>query len=149
MGSGDRPDEAVRMKEAIDGYIAACNTGNAEAIAAFFAPGAVHYFPPSYGGPFRGPQAIGEVFARLVQASASCWSIDQILLDPGGNQAVAEWTVQRTGLTLRGAEWYEFDPATGLITEIRAYLASPPASGASRLELEGFPYADRGYTTGS
>jgi hypothetical protein len=36
-----------------------------------------------------------------------------------------------------------------LITEIRAYLASPPASGASRLELEGFPYADRGYTTGS
>jgi SnoaL-like domain len=149
MGSGDRPDEAVRMKEAIHGYIAACNTGNAEAIAAFFAPGAVHYFPPGYGGPFRGPQAIGEVFARLVQASASCWSIDQILFDPGGNQAVAEWTVRRTGLTLRGAEWYEFDPATGLITEIRAYLASPPAFGASRLELEGFPYADRGYTIDS
>jgi hypothetical protein len=34
------------MEEAIHGYIAACNTGNAEAIAAFFAPGAVHYFPP-------------------------------------------------------------------------------------------------------
>jgi SnoaL-like domain len=149
MGSGDRPEEAGRMEEAIHGYIAACNTGKAEAIAAFFAPGAVHYFPSGYGGPFRGPQAIGEVFARLVQASASSWSIDQILFDPGGNQAVAEWTVRRTGLTLRGAEWYEFDPATGLITEIRAYLASPPASGASRLELEGFPYADRGYTIDS
>jgi hypothetical protein len=49
----------------------------------------------------------------------------------------------------RGAEWYEFDPGTGLITEIRAYLASPPAAGATRLELEGFPYAERGYTTDS
>jgi len=57
--------------------------------------------------------------------------------------------VQRTGLVLRGDEWYEFDPDTGLITEIRAYLASPPAPGASRLELEGFPYAERGYTMDS
>jgi methyltransferase len=146
VGSGDRTDNAVRMEEAIHGYIAACNTGDAEAIAAFFAPGAVHYFPPGYGGPARGGQAIGETFARLVQASASRWSIDQILCDPGSNRAVAEWTVRRTGLLLRGDEWYEFDPATGLITEIRGYLASPPASGASRLELEGFPYADRGYT---
>src|ERR1700688_3435234 len=46
VGSGDRTDNAVRMEEAIHGYIAACNTGDAEAIAAFFAPGAVHYFPP-------------------------------------------------------------------------------------------------------
>jgi hypothetical protein len=42
-----------------------------------------------------------------------------------------------------------FDPDTGLITEIRGYLASPPAPGASRLELEGFPYAERGYTMDS
>jgi hypothetical protein len=49
----------------------------------------------------------------------------------------------------RGAEWYEFDPGTGLITEIRAYLAAPLAAGASRLELEGFPYAERGYTMDS
>lgn len=133
----------------LHGYIAACNAGNAEAIAAFLAPGAVHYYPPGYGGPFRGGQAIGEVSARLAQASASGWSIDQVLYDPGRNQAAAEWTVRRAGLILRGVEWYEFDPATGLITEIRVYLASPPASGASRLELEGFPYADCGYTIDS
>jgi hypothetical protein len=65
------------------------------------------------------------------------------------DRAVAEWTVQRTGLVLRGDEWYKFDPDTGLITEIRGYLASPPAPGASRLELEGFPYAERGYTMDS
>jgi len=137
------------MEDAIHRYIAACNTGDAEAIAACFAPDAVHYFPPGYGGPARGGRAIGETFARLVHASASRWSIDQILCDPGGNRAVAEWTVRRTGLLLRGDEWYEFDPDTGLIIEIRGYLASPPAPGASRLELEGFPYAERGYTIGS
>jgi hypothetical protein len=137
------------MEEAIHGYIAACNTGDADVIAAFFAPGAVHYFPQGYGGPARGGQAIGATFARLVQASASRWSVDQILLDADHDRAVAEWTVQRTGLVLRGDEWYEFDPDTGLITEIRGYLASPPAPGASRLELEGFPYAERGYTVDS
>ncbi len=57
--------------------------------------------------------------------------------------------MHRTGLVLRGDEWYEFDPDTGLITEIRGYLASPSAPGASRLELEGFPYAERGYTMDS
>ena len=31
----------------------------------------------------------------------------------------------------------------------RRYLASPRAPGASRLELDGFPYAERGYTMGS
>ena len=118
-------------------------------MAAFFTPGAVHYVPPGYGGSPRGGRAIGEAIARLVQATASRWSIDQVVCDPGSNRAVIEWTVRRTGALARGAEWYEFDPGTGLITEIRAYLASPPAAGASRLELEGFPYAERGYTMDS
>jgi len=89
------------------------------------------------------------VIARLVQATASRWSIDQVVCDPGSNRAVIEWTVRRTGALARGAEWYEFEPGTGLITEVRAYLASPLAAGASRLELEGFPYAERGYTVDS
>jgi methyltransferase len=149
VGSSDRAEKAGRIEEAIHRYIAACNTGDAEAIAACFVPGAVHYFPPGYGGPACGGQAIGETFATLVRAAASRWSIDQILCDPDSNRAVAEWTVSRKGLVLRGDEWYEFDPDTGLITEIPGYLASPIAPGASRLELEGFPYAERGYTMGS
>ena len=149
LSTNDETDVAQRMEQAIRRYYAACNTGDVEAVAAFFAPGAVHYVPPGYGGSPRGGRAIGEVIARLVQATASRWSIDQVVCDPGGNRAVIEWTVRRTGALARGAEWYEFDPGTGLITEIRAYLASPPAAGASRLELEGFPYAERGYTMGS
>jgi hypothetical protein len=48
-------------------------------------------------------------------------------------------------VVLRGDEWYHFDPDSGLITEIRAYYASPQAAGLDRLELAGYPYAERGY----
>jgi hypothetical protein len=48
-------------------------------------------------------------------------------------------------VVLRGDEWYRFDPDSGLISEIRAYYASPQAAGLDRLELGGFPYAERGY----
>lgn len=149
LSASDETGVALRMEQAIRRYYAACNTGDAEAVAAFFAPDAVHYVPPGYGGSPRGGRAIGEVIARLVQATGSRWSIDQVVCDPGSNRAVIEWTVRRTGAMARGAEWYEFDPGTGLITEIRLYLAAPPAAGASRLELEGFPYAERGYTIDS
>ena len=72
-----------------------------------------------------------------------------MLCDPASNRAVIEWTVRRTGVLARGTEWYEFEPGTGLITEIRLYLAAPPTAGASRMELEEFPYAERGYTMNS
>ena len=149
MSTSNQADVAQRMEHTIQRYFTACNTGAVEAVAALFAPGAVHYAPPGYGGPARGGQAIGELIARLVQATASRWSIDQVVCDPGSNRAVIEWTVRRTGALARGIDWFEFDPGTGLITEVRTYLASPPPAGASRVELEGFPYAERGYTTDS
>jgi len=90
VSGGNRAAKARRMEEAIHGSIAACNTGDADAIAAFFAPGAVHY-SPGYGSPAHGGHAIGALFARLVQASASRWSIDQILCDAGRDWAIAEW----------------------------------------------------------
>lgn len=68
--------------------------------------GAVHYFPPGYGGPAR-------------------------------------------GLVLRGDEWYEFDPDTGLITEISRVPGFTDRARCGRLELDGFPYAERGYAMGS
>jgi len=77
VGTSGETDVARRMEQAIHRYFAACNTGDVEAVAAFFTPG------------------------------------------------------------------------TGLITEIRLYLAAPPTAGASRVELEEFPYAERGYTMNS
>ena len=149
MSTSGETDVAQQMEQAIHRYFAACNTGDVEAVAAFFTPGAVHYVPPGYGGPAQGGRAIGEQIARLVRTTASRWSIDQMLCDPASNRAVIEWTVRRTGVLARGTEWYVFEPGTGLITEIRLYLAAPPTAGASRMELEEFPYAERGYTMNS
>lgn len=136
------------MEQVIRDYFAACNSGDARAVAAFFTPDAVHYFPPDmYDGPFRGGLAIGAKWAWAVQALGSRWSVDQVICDPDTDRAVIEWTHEKTklGIVLRGDEWYRFDASTGLIAEIRAYYASPQAPGTPRLELGGYPYAERGY----
>jgi hypothetical protein len=143
---------AQRMEQTIRDYFTACNAGDAEAVAATCMPDAIHYFPVHMYGdnePVRGGWAIGEKWARSVQALGSRWSIDgPVLCDPGCQQAAVEFTAERKNpeMIIRGSEWYRFDPGTGLIAEIRIYLASPPAPGFQRLELGGYPYAERGYT---
>ena len=148
----DRAAKARRMEEVIRGYFDACNTGDADAVAKFFAPGAVHYFPPDmYEGPFRGGDTIGAKWSWAVRTLGSHWTVDEIICDPGSERAVIEWTHEKTktGVVLRGDEWYHFDPDSGLIAEIRAYYASPQATGLDRLELAGYPYAERGYAASS
>ena len=150
-----RAARARQMEQTVRDYFTACNAGDVEGVAATCIPDAVHYFPVHMYGddePVRGGRAIGEKWARSVQALGSRWIIDgPVLCDPGHDQAVVEFTVERknSGMIIRGSEWYRFDPGTGLIAEIRGYLASPPAPGFERLELGGFPYAERGYTAGT
>lgn len=137
------------MEAAMRGYFDACNSGDADAVATFFAPDAIHYFPPGmYEGPFRGAARIGERWADAVQQFGSMWTVDSLLTDPSTGRAVMEWTHFKTklGAVLRGDEWYQFDP-DGMIREIRAYYASPQAPHLDRLELGGFDYEGRGYPT--
>jgi hypothetical protein len=136
------------MEATIRRYFDGCNAADVDLMASCFTPDAVHYFPPGmYEGPWRGARVIAEHWARLVATIGSAWTIDRLICEPDTYQAVIEWTHYKTadGTMLRGDEWYLFDPGTGLIKEIRAYYASPQAAGLSRLELEGFPYAERGY----
>jgi SnoaL-like protein len=129
-------------------YFDACNEADVDGIAACFVPDAVHYFPPGmYGGPFVGARTIGERWAGAVATLGSAWSVDNIVTDPNRGTAVMEWTHFKNyaGTILRGDEWYEFDPESGLIREIRAYYASPQDPALERLEIEGFDYAGRGY----
>ena len=69
-------------------------------------------------------------------------------VDAEMNTAVAEWSHYKTkqGTVLRGDEWYEFDDESGLISEIRAYYASPQVADLQRLELADFDSAGRGYS---
>ncbi len=146
----DRAAAARRLEQTIRDFYAACNAGDLDALAALFTPDAVHYFPAGmYGSsePYRGGRTIAGLWARLVKSFGSRVYLDAVFADPGRHLAATEWTVARegTGAVIRGSEIYRFDPATGLIAEVRLYVAAPPAPDVQRAELGGFPYAERGY----
>jgi uncharacterized protein GlcG (DUF336 family)/ketosteroid isomerase-like protein len=139
---------AAGMEDTIRRYFDACNTGDAAAVASFFTPDAVHYFPPGmYQGPFVGAGTIGRRWAEAVERLGSMWTVDHVICEPTTARAVIEWTHWKTGTgtILRGDEWYVFERGSGLIAEIRAYYASPQDPSLDRLELGGFDYPGRGY----
>ena len=128
---------AEQMEERIRNYYEGCNSADATLMESCLAENAVHYFPPGmYEGPFIGAAKIAARWQTAVEQFGSMWTIDHLLLDRPGRQAVLEWTHFKTkvGVVLRGDEWMVFDEQ-GLICEIRAYYASPQASGLDRLEL--------------
>ena len=147
---------ASDYERTIRAYFDACTAGDAGAIAAFFAPDAVHYFPDgdTYpdGSPqraFRGAEAIGHGFGdRFGGEFGTVWTVDHALIDPERREAVIEWSNFKPSVSaearLRGAEFYRFDGA-GKIVEIRAYYACPPAHPGRPYELGEFDYAGRGY----
>jgi len=130
--------QAVRM------YFDACNEANREKFYAVLADDVIHYFPPQVGGPYRGKQAVADLWIKFVREKGSQWTIDRLVSD--GQEVAIEWTHFKTklGEHIRGAEWYEFDEA-GKISEIRAYYAAPRDASARANELEGFPYTDKGF----
>lgn len=139
---------AAAMDRLIRTYFDGCNEADVDKVAACWVPEGVHYFPPGmYGGAFRGARTIGERWRDAVHRLGSYWTVDRLVVEPVTWQAVMEWTHFKTKdrKALRGVEWYEFDPASGLIREIRAYYASPQDPSLDRLELAGFDYAGRGY----
>ena len=147
---------ASDYERTIRAYFDACTAGDAGAIAAFFAPDAVHYFPDgdTYpdGSPqraFRGAEAIGHGFGdRFGGEFRTVWTVDHVLIDPERREAVIEWSNFKPAVSadarLRGAEFYRFD-ADGRILEIRAYYACPPGAPGRPYELGDFDYAGRGY----
>ncbi len=151
MSNADREDMAARaagMERLIRRYFGACNDADVDTLCASFIPDAVHYFPPGmYEGPFRGARKIAERWQSAVQQLGSYWTIDRLLVVPETWQAALEWSHFKTqqGKLLRGVEWYEFDPASALISEIRAYYATPQPAEGDRFELGGFDYAGRNY----
>ena len=145
----DLQARAGAMEQTIRTNFDGCNEADEGKMAACFADDAVHYFPAGMpDAPWRGAATIAARWAHLVATQGSAWSIDRMVVDPASRQAVIEWTHYKTavGKLLRGDEWYVFDER-GLITEIRAYYASPAAPQPDALGLAGFDYAGRGYRT--
>ena len=145
----DSRSKRTRMYELVMRYFEGCNAGDAAAIAACLTPDAIHYFPPGmYGGAFRGGRAVGDRWVKAYHELGSRWVIEKVIVDADANIAVGEWSHYKTkqGKVLRGDEWYVFDETSGLISEIRAYYASPQAADLEQLELAEFDYAGRGYS---
>ena len=132
------------LLEAIRSYYAACNRGDAEAIAAICAPDVVHYFSKPGVEPVAGGDHLGRYWRKVQALIGAEWHVDRGIEQ--GDEAVIEWTMfwtdPQTGArgAVRGAEWYLF--REGRIVEIRAYYDQEPGRATG---LVGFPYSERGY----
>lgn len=138
----------ARMEAQIRRYFAACNAGDHDALVSCFTRDAVHYFPPGLPDiPWRGADVIASKWVWCVENLGSQWTIEKILCSSTAPEAVIEWThwKRKANTALRGDEWYVFDRETGLISEIRAYYASPADSSVPIAELAGFDYRARSY----
>jgi hypothetical protein len=143
-----RDVSAAGLEATIRAYFDACNAADAARIASYFEPDGAHYFPGGAPqGTFVGADAIAAGWVNAVRNLGSIWTIDRIVVDAPRLEAVIEWThfKPKQGVYLRGDEWYLFS-TRGLIREIRAYYACPPATGGPRThELGNFDYQGRGY----
>ena len=139
-------DETRRqhMIQAVRAYFEACNAASRERFADVLAEGCVHYFPSLAGSPYRGRDAIADLWIGFVRAKGSTWTIDRLVCD--GAEICVEWThfKPKAGEHIRGSEWYTFDD-DGKIDAIWAHYASPRDPERPANELEGFEYATRAY----
>jgi hypothetical protein len=65
----------------------------------------------------------------------------------GGEGYRRNKTFRQSDRILRGYEFYEFDPASMLIRDIRGYYAAAPHPDQATHEMVGFDYEGRGYKT--
>ncbi len=129
-------------------YYDACNAGDVAALEAMFTPDVVHWFlaPNLAPAPVVGRERLAHYWRKVQARFDGRWVVDHVLAPEQGDEAVIEWTLfwtsPETGsrVATRGAEWYVFDGP--LFSEIRAYYRQEHASS----ELEGFPYAERGFS---
>ena len=141
-------NKRISMEKTIRKYFEGCNESSYDKMVSCFIPDAVHYFPPDmYDGPWKGASKIANGWIEAVKNIGSYWTIDNLIVDPKKDEAVIEWTHFKTksGITLRGAEWYLFDKKSGLIKKLWAYYASPQDKQLKNLELKGMDYTGRGF----
>lgn len=138
------PARREPMIQAVRAYFDACNAASRERFAAVLSVDCVHWFPPETGGPYRGRDAIADLWIGFVRTKGSRWTIDRAVCD--GRELCIEWThfKPEADERIRGSEWYTFD-ADGKIDGIWAHYASPRDPGRPANELEGFDYVERAY----
>ena len=133
--------------ETITRYYDGCSAGDVGAIAATLDAEVVHFFlaPNPGSAPVRGAEHLARYWRKVAGMIGARWVVDHGI--ETADEAVIEWTMvwlppgTDARVATRGAEWFTFS-AAGLITEIRSYYQQREHT----TELDGFPYAARGYS---
>lgn len=135
-------------RDVIDRYYDGCSRGDVDLMRATLTDDVVHYFlaPNPGSAPVHGGEHLARYWRKVQRAIDATWLVDHLL--DGTGEAVIEWSMfwrpQGTGprIVTRGAEWFRF--RGDLIAEIRSYYQQHDTT----TELDGFPYAARGYPAG-
>ena len=131
--------------DTITRYYEGCSTGDVELMLTTLDADVVHWFlaPNPGSAPVRGGEHLARYWRKVQRMIDARWVVDHCLA--GEREAAIEWTMfwrsDQDVVATRGAEWFTFSPE-GLITEIRSYYQQRPET----TELDGFPYAGRGYS---
>jgi len=141
------PDTTAEWTDLITRYYDGCSSGDVDLMLQTLHPEVVHWFlaPNTGSTAVTGAAHLARYWRKVTAMHRSRWVVDAICATP--EQAVIEWTMwwQPPGsdgrVATRGAEW--FTRVDGLIREIRSYYQMRPET----TELDGFPYAARGYST--
>ncbi len=130
----------------ITDYYNGCTDGDVDLMMRTLHPDVVHWFltPNTGSRAVVGAEHLARYWRKVTRMIDARWVVESICATP--EQAVIEWTMWWTPdgdierVATRGAEW--FTGEDGLIREIRSYYQIRPAN----TELDGFPYAERGYS---
>ena len=139
-------DPTAAWTALISRYYDGCSTGDVDLMLTTLHPEVVHWFlAPNPGSTaVEGAEHLARYWRKVTGMLQARWVVDSICATP--EQAVIEWTMwwlpegATERVATRGAEW--FTGQDGLIREIRSYYQMRPET----TELDGFPYAERGYS---
>jgi ketosteroid isomerase-like protein len=133
--------------EIICRYYNGCSAGDLGLMQATLHPDVVHYFlAPNVGSrPVAGREHLARYWRKVARAIDARWVVERSVAM--GREAAVEWTMFWTPpgtsgrIVTRGSEWFIFED--DLIREIRSYHQQRDDQST---ELEGFSYAERGYS---
>ena len=140
-------DPTTAWTALIGRYYEGCSAGDVDEMLRTLHSDVVHWFlaPNTGSAPVTGAEHLARFWRKVAGLRQARWVVDSICATP--TQAVIEWTMwwlpegASERVATRGAEW--FTCRDGLIDEIRSYYQLRPET----TELDGFPYADRGYSS--
>lgn len=127
-------------------YYDGCSAGDVDLMRSTLHPDVVHWFlaPNTGSTAVAGAEHLARYWRKVTGMLQARWIVEHICATD--EQAVIEWTMwwlpqgATERVATRGAEW--FTGEDGLIREIRSYYQMRTQT----TELDGFPYAERGYS---